>query len=174
MGLVAFAKTQLEVGRCVGRKDYDGAIRVLESSLSNSNADAHSLVMIALCHRWSNRNDDAIEMAQRALYHDSKNFGAYRLLAEVYAERKEHAMAVRFVRLGLDHFPEPTPPAPKLIIWLLRVSAFFVPRFRRVTETARTELTDPDSDTRDWFAWAKQYLAWYDSEYGDKHVPTLH
>lgn len=174
MQLVAFAKTQLEVGRCVGRKDYDGAIRVLESSLSNTNADTHSLVMIALCHRWSNRNDDAIEMAQRALSHDSGSFGAYRLLADVYAERKEHEMAVRFVRLGLDNFPEPTPPAPKFIFWLLRVGSLFIPRLRRVEEAARTELADPNNDTRDWYAWAKQYLAWYDSEFGDKLMPTVH
>jgi tetratricopeptide (TPR) repeat protein len=153
MQLVAFAKTQVAVGRCIGRKDYDGAISVLENSLSNTDADAPSLLMIALCHRWSNRNDDAITMAQRALSHDSRNFEAYRLLADIYTERKQHEMAVRFVRLGLENFPEPSTP-PKFFFWLLRFGAFFLPRLKRMEETARTELTHSNSETRDWYTWA--------------------
>lgn len=174
MRLASFAKTQLKLARCIGRKDYDGAIRVLESSLSNTDEDAPSLVMVARCHRWSKRDDDAIGVAQGALSCDAGNFEAYRLLADIHAEREEHETAVRFVRLGLDNFPEPTPPVPKYIFWILRVSALVIPRFKRAEEKTRRELADIDSETRDWYAWAKQYLAWYGSQFGGKHTPTVH
>lgn len=174
MKLMAFAKAQMEVGRCIGRKDYDGAIRVLESSLSNTSTDVPSLTMIALCHRWSHRNDEAIVTAQRVLAHDSTSFEALRLLSEIYAERKEHESAARFARLGLENFPEPTPPAPKFVLWLLHVGAIFSSRIRRVEEAARRDLAEPDKEKREWYVWAKQYLAWHDSEFGDNQTPTVH
>jgi tetratricopeptide (TPR) repeat protein len=174
MQIMNFAKVQIEVGRCVGRKDFDGAIRVLESSLSNSSNDVHSLVMIAMCHRWSNRSDEAIVMAQRALAYDPKSFEAFQLLSEIYAERKEHETAAQFTRLGLDNFPEPTPSVPKFFFWVLRIGALVIPRLKRVEKSAREDLADPNKGVREWHSWAKQYLAWYDSEYRSKHTPTVH
>jgi tetratricopeptide (TPR) repeat protein len=171
---MAFAKAQLEVGRCVGRKDYDGAIRTLEGTLSNTSADAPSLTMIALCYRWSNRNDDAIITGQRVLEYDPTNFDAAQLLSEIYAERKEHEPAARFARLGLDNFPEPTPAPPKFILWILRIGALVIPRLRRVEESVRRDLADPEKSKREWYLWAKQYLAWYDSAFGNNQTPTVH
>lgn len=174
MQLMDFAKVQIEVGRCVGGKDYKGAIRVLEGSLSNNSKDAPSLVMIAMCHRWSNNIDEAIAMAQRALAYDPMSFEAIRLLSEIYADRKEHEAAAQFARLGLDNYPEPTPSIPKFFFWVLRIGALILPRLKRVEKNVREDLADPDKDTREWYSWAKQYLAWYDSTYQSKHTPTVH
>lgn len=164
MWLVPFAKIQFEVARCVGRKDYDGAIRALEGSLSNTSEDAPSLVMIAKCHRWSNRNDDALAVAQRILTFDPTNFDAFELLSEVHAERQEHETATRFIRLGLEHFPEPTPPPPKYLFRLLRIGALVSRRLRDLEETARSDLGDLDRGKREWYQWATKYLAWYESD----------
>ena len=116
MSVVAFAKTQMEVARHIGRKDFDGAIRVLEGSLSHTPTDIPFLEMIALCYRWSHRNDMAIPAAQQALAYDANNFGAVRLLSEIYAERNEYDTAARFVRLGLESYPEPLANAKDFLL----------------------------------------------------------
>lgn len=164
----------MEVGRRVGRKDYDGAIRVLERSLSNTADDSPSLVMIALCHRWSKRNDDAVNVAQRVLSYDKDNFEAIRLLSAVHADKGEHDLASKFVRMGIEKYPEPTPSTPRYVFWLLRIGASVFPRLRRVEESTREHLADPDRDKREWYSWAKQYLAWYDSVSGKRRSPTVH
>lgn len=174
MSAIAFAKTQMEVARCVGRKDFDGAIRVLEASLSHDSTDIPSLEMIALCHRWSYRDDMAIATAQQALAYDPKSFGAIRLLSEMYAERDDHDTAARFVRLGLESFPEPAPPVPNMFFWILRLISIVVPRLRRLEEAAKRDLGDRNKDNREWYSWAKQYLAWYDAASGNQQMPTVH
>ncbi len=174
MSVVSFAKTQMEVGRCIGRKDFDAAIRILEGSLSHDPTDIPSLEMIALCHRWSHRNDMAIAAANQALAYDSKNFDAIRLLAEIYAERNEHETAVRFVRLGLESYPESLPPLPKIFFRVLHLFAAVLPRLRRIEEAARRDLGDRNKDNREWYSWAKQYLAWYDTASGSLQTPTVH
>ena len=174
MSAVAFAKTQMEVARHIGRKDFDGAIRVLEGALGHKPTDIPFLEMIALCHRWSHRNDMAIAAARQALAYDANNFGAVRLLSEIYAERKEHDTAARFVRLGLESYPEPLPPVPKIFFWVLRLAARVFPRLTRIEEGAKRDLGDPNKDNREWYAWAKQYLAWYDTASGSPQTPTVH
>jgi len=174
MSVVAFAKTQMEVARRIGRKDFDGAIRVLEGSLSHKPTDIPFLEVIALCHRWSHRNDMAIAAAQQALAYDANNFGAVRLLSEIYAERNEHDTAARFVRLGLESYPEPLPPMPKIFFWILRLAAIVFPRLTRIEESAKRDLGDRNKDIREWYAWAKQYLAWYDTASGSQQTPTVH
>ena len=174
MRLLPFAKNQFEVARCIGREDYDGAIRALESSLSDTRDDVPSLAMIAMCHRWSNRRDEALAVAQRILSFDPANFDAFQLLSELHAERQEHDDAARFIRLGLDHFPEPTPPPPKFLLRLLRIGARVSQRLKHVDEIARSELGDPDRDKKKWYLWATKYLAWYDSNFDAKQSPTVH
>lgn len=174
MFVVAFAKTQMEVARHIGRKDFDGAIRVLEGSLSHTPADIPFLEMIALCHRWSHRNDMAIAAAQQALAYDTNNFAAVRLLSEIYAERNEHDTAARFVRLGLESYPEPLPPMPKIFFWVLRLAAMVSPRLARIEEGANRDLGEQNKDNREWYAWAKQYLAWYETVSGSQQTPTVH
>lgn len=174
MSVVAFAKNQMRVGRCIGRKDFRGAIRILESSLSNNSSDVPSLQMIALCHRWSQRNDLAIATAQQVLAYDSENFGAIWLLSEVYADQNEHDAAAKFARLGMENYPKHSPGTPKWVFWFLRLGAAIFPSFKRIEESAKRDLTDPDKDTREWYSWAKEYLTWYDASFGNKQTPTVH
>jgi hypothetical protein len=113
-------------------------------------------------------------MAQRALEHDPTSFGAFQLLSEIYVERKEHETAAQFTRLGLDNFPEPTPSTPKFFFWVLRIGALLIPRLKRVEESVREDLADPNKEMREWYSWAKQYLAWYDASFQSKQTPTVH
>ena len=174
MSIVAFAKNQMQVARCIGRKDFRGAIRILESSLSDNSTDIPSLEMIALCYRWSQRNDMAIATALQVLAYDAKNFGAIRLLSEVYAEQSEYDAAAKLARLGMENYPKPLPATPKMVFWFLRLAAKIFPSVKRIEETAKRDLADPDKDKRAWYSWAKQYLAWYDASFGNKETPTVH
>lgn len=174
MSIAKFAKNQMQVAQCIGREDYDGAIRLLEESLSNSSKDLYALEMIALCHRWSHRDDLAIASARKALAYDPKHFGAIRLLSEIYAERKDHETAVQFTRLGLENYPSPLPATPKAFLWLLRVGAAIFPRLKRIYESAQGDLADPNKDCAEWYSWAKEYLTWYDSAFGGKQNPMVH
>jgi tetratricopeptide (TPR) repeat protein len=174
MSIVRFAKNQMRGAQCIGRENFDGAIRFLEESLSNSSTDTPSLEMIAMCHRWSHRNDMAIASAQRALAYGPKHFGALRLLSEIYAEWKEHDIAAKFIRLGLESYPEPLPTTPKIFFWVFRLGATTFPRLRRIEEAAKRDIDDPNSGNDEWYSWAKQYLVWYDAAYGNHQTPTVH
>ncbi|MDP2265890.1 MAG: hypothetical protein Q8J70_04980 [Thiobacillus sp.] len=174
MTALAFATTQMQIARCIGQKDFNGAIRVLEGSLSNNSTDIPSLQMIALCYRWSQRNDMAIASAQQVLAYDSKHFGAISLLSEIYAEQKNYDAAARLARLGIENYPEPLPATPKLFFWLLRLGSAVFPRLKRIEASAKRDLADPNKDTREWYSWAKKYLAWYETTFGNKQTPTVH
>lgn len=174
MSIVSFAKTQMQAAQCVGRKDFDGAIRVLEQSLSNDSKDIPYLEMIALCHRWSHRNDMAVATAEQVLAYDPKDFGAIRLLSEIHAERNEHDTAAQFVRLGLENYPEALPATPRFFFWVLRFVAIVFPRVRRIEEAAKRDISDPNKANGEWYSWAKQYLAWYDSASGNQQTPMVH
>ena len=119
MRLLNFAHTQLKLSRRIGRKDYDGAIDVLERALTNTDEDVPYLVMIAWCHRWSNRDNEALVFAERARACDVNNFEANRLLADIYAERNQHELAIGFARVGLDHLPASTSPVPGFVFSVL-------------------------------------------------------
>jgi len=168
-----FLKHQLALARCVGRKDYDGAIYVLEETLSNNPEDISSLQMLAQCHHWANRDDIAITVAQRVLTYDSHCFDAMRLLSEIHVARNEHDVAASYVRLGLENIPEPTPPAPKFIFLLLRLGSFIFPRLKRIEKSAKLENGNPNTGTEEWLEWARQYLVWYDSRHIGCQKPTF-
>jgi len=167
-------KSQIQVARRIGQKDYDGAIRILEGTLEKNKKDIPSLSMIALCHHWSGRSDMAIACTKQVLTFDTKNFDAIRLLSEIYAERAEHQMAAEHIRLGLENYPTPLPATPKIFFWLLRFVSYVYPKFKALEKEAREEIGNPNKSNEDWFDWAKQYLAWYDQTQGEKKSPTLH
>jgi tetratricopeptide (TPR) repeat protein len=171
MGIAAFLKNHFQVSRYIGRGDYSRAIHILESSLSNNAADIPSLEMIAHCYRWSQQNDKAIATAEQLLAYDAKNFAAARLLSEIYAEQNEDDAAAKFARLGMENYPEPSPATPKIVFWFLQflhLAAKISPRFKRIAESAKRDLSDPDSHVKEWYLWAKQYLAWYDASVGNE------
>jgi tetratricopeptide (TPR) repeat protein len=174
MSFVRFSKTQLQLARFVGRKDFDGAIRVLEASLSQGADDVPALLMIALCHRWAHRDEDAILAARRVLASDPNSFEAIQLLSETHAQRGEHDVAVQFVRVGLESDPAPVPVPPTFFLWFVRIAAYLFPRLRHIENAAKAHLSDAKSGRAEWFAWARQYVAWYDQVAGNQRKPTIH
>ena len=170
MAIGRFLKVQWQVARRVGRKDFDGAIRVLEEALNGGAMDVHPLELIAHCHYWAKREEMAIACAKRALDIDPKFFGAMKLLSEIYARRTDHDTAAQYVRRALEQYPRPLPPTPKAFLSILRAATFLFPRLRNVAEDAG----NPNKNTEQWYAWAKEYLAWYDHARGASASPTIH
>jgi tetratricopeptide (TPR) repeat protein len=165
-------REQLALARLVGRRDFDGAIRIVSRGLTNSNKDVSSLTMIAQCHLWADREDQALASAEQALRYDSKNFKAIELVARIFINRSQHETAVEYVRAGLENFPSPSPPMPRFYLWLTRALG----RVSRRLKWAEGSLRDLDKSDREWYDWAKKYLAWYDETHPDgrSEIPTVH
>ena len=147
-------------------------LQMISRALKNSKDDAASFVMIARCHSWADRPDIAEESAKQALSHDPRNFAAIQLLTGILVNRSDHEQAVKYVRLALENFPAPSPPVPGFYIWLARALSRVVPRLNGAENTLR----DLDRTNRDWYEWAKSYLAWYDQTHpsDEAQVPTIH
>lgn len=169
-----FLKVQWELARRLGRKDFDGAIRVLEQALDGGSMDAHYVEMIAHCHYWAKREEMAIASATRALHMDPKSFGAMKFLSEIHARRADHDTAAQFVRRALEHYPEPLPQTPKAFLQVLRAISFIFPRLKPFAARAQEDIGNPNKSTEQWYAWAKEFLAWYDQTQGAQTTPTIH
>ena len=152
----------LRIARLIGRKDYSGAISQLEATLQGQPTDVSALELIANCHRWSGADDKAIDTAARILEIDVTKFSALKMLSEIHAERGNPELAVSFVRRALESYPAPLEPvSPKLVTlarWIFRIVA----PLKRVRDDEFRVLEDPNEIDRKWYAWAKEYLAWYD------------
>jgi hypothetical protein len=172
--LLNFFKDQIKICRCVGRNDFDEAIRIISTRLVNSERDVPWLEMIALCHHWAERDDMAITTAIRALMLDPHSFDAIELLTRIHASRNEHATVAKYVPLGLENFPSPLPNIPRFYFRLLRFFGFFAPRFKRLAQRAEVEILDPNQSRTEWYAWAKEYLTWYDQTHDGNKMPTVH
>jgi tetratricopeptide (TPR) repeat protein len=164
-------KLDLGVARCVGRNDFDGAVRLLEEALAGS-PNADDMTMLATCHRWAGRPEMAIQTAERALDLDATSFNAIQLLSELHAERKDYATAARFARLGLEQFPEPLAASPRVFQWVLSAMVALVPRMREIEASTRQTLDDPSASSRKWYEWATAYLAWYDQTCAKQSNPA--
>jgi tetratricopeptide (TPR) repeat protein len=174
MGIAALIKTQWQAARLVGKKDYDGAIRLVESALSGGAEDASLLVLVAHCHYWAKREDAALTSAQNALFLDPKSFEANKFLSGIYARRGEYDRAAQHAKHALENYPEPLPSVPKAFLSVVRVVAALFPRLRRIEQTAQQDLADPNKDNKRWYAWATEYLRWYDAAHGSRTSPTVH
>ena len=133
--------------------------------------DVPHLELIAHCHYWAKREEMAIASAKRALDIDPKSFGAMKLLSEIYATRTDHDTAAQYVRRALEHYPQPAPATPGAFVGILRATSFLFPR--RIAVRAREEIENPDKNTEQWHAWAKEYLAWYDQARGESKSLTI-
>ena len=167
-------KDQLEMSRCIGGEKYDEAIHIIRQGLTNSARDVQSLEMIASCHHWASREEEAISTANQAFVYDPKNFSSIELLGNIYVSRDQHEIAAPYVRLGLECFPEPTSAVPRLFLSILRMVGFLIPRIRKVASKAEKLNGDLNKSKRGWFLWAKEYLAWCDQNGNDKQSPTVH
>ena len=128
--------------------------------------------MLAHCHHWSGHADDAIAACRSALRYDPKSFDMHALLSQLLSEKGEHEDAVIHARRGLENYPEPLPEVPSFILSAHKMLSRFVTRLRDASPDIALERIE--TDHANWFNWAKIYLEWYDSTYGDKFRPTEH
>lgn len=162
------------VAKFIGRKDFPAAIRALEECAARDPGDVGTLDLLAQCHRWAGANDKAIEVAEKALTLDPTDFSSLRLLSVILADRGEHNRAVEYVRRGVQHYPKEMAPLAPFVVTLGKiVMRVLRPRHRMAAEEfAPWERIN--SENREWFAWAKQYLAWFESSTGSDTSPLLH
>jgi tetratricopeptide (TPR) repeat protein len=166
MLLAGFLKDQMKISQLVGKNDYEGAIRVLEGSLTNTSEDIPSLEMIALFHSYTGQDEKAIETANKVLAFDANSFGALRLLSQEYAERDEHEIAVNYAKKGVENYPSEDQFAPPdWLFSILKLSAKCSDRFKRIEQHAKKDIAGFNKDRVDWLTWAKEYLSWYDEAY---------
>ncbi len=167
-------KSHLKVAGYVGRRQFDEAIGALSRQLTHTDSDLSDLEMIALCHQWAGRDEQAICYARRALAIDAKSFGALSLLGEIYAVRSEHEAAALYTRLALQNFPEPLPPVPKGFMRVLGLIGRVIPRVRVAARDLEGLTSDPGAVHREWYEWAARYLRWYDKAHGKAVCQTVH
>jgi tetratricopeptide (TPR) repeat protein len=135
-------KNQFELARYIGRNDFDGAIKLLDESLTNTAEDIPSLEMIAQCHHWAKRDENAIATAKLVLAYDTKNFATAQLLSTIYANCNEHKLGVDYARLALENYPKPLPPLPEYLFSLLRLASWVFPKLKTVHLRGRIQLID--------------------------------
>jgi tetratricopeptide (TPR) repeat protein len=164
---------QMKAARCLGRKDYARAIEYYERVKESEDPNPYTLCMMAQCSEWAGDSESAIRIAKEALAIDSTQFESHKLLAEIYLARKDYEKTKWHVQNALHNYPEPLPSPPRLFFRLLRLLSI-LPAVRRVEKAAIDEIKDPNKDTRKWFEWAKEYLKWYEEQFGDKAEPTVH
>ncbi len=114
--------------------------------------------MIARCHHWASREEEAISTANQALVYDPRNFASIELFGNIYVSRDAHDIAAPYVRLGLECFPEPTPAVPRLFLSILRMVGFLIPRMRKAASKVEKLNGDLNKSNREWFLWAKEYF----------------
>jgi hypothetical protein len=129
---------------------------------------------LLLCCRFACLEDKAIEVALKLLEFNRNDFSALSALAEIHASRSAPDLAAAFVRRALENYPKPTEPISPSVVRLARWFAKIFPPLRHMKPQDFAVLEDPSADDRKWFAWAKEYLAWYDGISGAQSTPTLH
>jgi tetratricopeptide (TPR) repeat protein len=157
--------------RMIGRQEFDKAIDYLRSGLRGNESDLSSLEVIAHCHQWAGRADDAIKACREALQRDPKSFDMHSMLAQLLAEKGEHEGAAIHARRGLECYPEPLPEIPRFLILVFQALDRILPRRLRGPD-ANDALRRFEAEKAEWFNWAKKYLNWYDSTHNDRLGPT--
>lgn len=164
----------IRFSQMIGRNEFDKAIDYLRAGLKSDKSDLASLEMIAQCHEWSSRTEEAILSCREALHHDPNSFDMHVMLSRLFATKGEHANATLHARKGLESYPEPLPNLPRFFIITLNALSRFIPSLRGIASDAEAALLSGEADKADWFNWAKRYLSWYDATYGDKINPVNH
>jgi tetratricopeptide (TPR) repeat protein len=164
MKISSFIKSQMKAGR----NDYEGALQLLEGELTGTNEDLPYLEMIAHYHWWAGNEEKAIITAKKALLMDSKGFDMPKILSVIYAKRENHEEAIRFVRIAVQNYkPGNASEIPGWIFSGLKLAGKFSARFRHIEKAAKEDLADPNKTSREWRAWAEEYMAWYDEAMGN-------
>jgi tetratricopeptide (TPR) repeat protein len=156
----------------IGRQEFDKAIAHLRSELRGNASDISSLEMIAHCHHWAGRADEAIKAGREALQCDPKSFDMHALLSQLLVDKGEHEDAAIYARLGLENFLEPLPEIPGFFLKVHRALEYFFPILQGASPDQAIKRSE--SNRADWYDWAKSYLDWYDATYGDTLGPIKH
>jgi tetratricopeptide (TPR) repeat protein len=160
------------MARMIGGQQFDAAIDDLSAGLKGNASDAASLEMIAQCHRWAGRNEEAITAGLAALLRDPASFAMHSMLAELFAEKGEHDDAAIHVRKGLECYPEPLEKIPRFISSAFKLMARLFPRLQG--SSPENALQRIEASNAEWFEWATKYLVWYDATYGKNINPSKH
>ena len=105
---------------------------------------------------------------------DATAFAPLKILSEIYAERDQPEVTVSFLRRALESYPPPIEPiAPRPVTLAKGIVRILSPR-RPVTDDEFGMLEDPNVNDRKWYAWAMEYLAWYEGLSGGTATPVLH
>ena len=169
-----FPKVMMRVSVAMGRREYSAAIKVLHDHVTRHPRDTSSLGLLAECYRLAGSDNSAIEVAERTLAIDPVDFGALRLLSTIHAARGEHDRAAGYVRRGMECYPKDMAPVSPVLVKFAKVLMRILSPKRLMPADAFAPWDRVNSENREWFDWAKQYLAWFDSNTGSNSSPVLH
>ncbi len=154
-------RKMMSLGLAVGRNDVARIEALCTEALRADERDGMALMVLADTY-WRNRQPEkAFPSALKALEIDSADFYALRIVAGIYAERGEHALAHSFAKRLLAADPPVRPPA-KAVSRIL--SPFtWLGRARRLKERVERDEVQTKTSYTDWVQWAKEYVTWYEN-----------
>ncbi len=164
---------QLKAAKCFGKGDYKSAVGHFKKSMEVEGESSYIYSIIASCYELDEEYELAVKNGEKAVILDKEQFGAYEVLSRVHCSLKNYEKAKEYVIKGIECYPEPLPGPPKFVYFLLKMISI-IPKFRRVYESTKEELSNPNRSSEKWYKWAKEYLEWYENAHGEKSVPTVH
>jgi tetratricopeptide (TPR) repeat protein len=154
-------RKMMALAPAVGRNDVARIEALCTEALRMDDKDAMALMILADAY-WRNRQTDkALSPALKALGLDPSDFYALRIVAGIYAQRGEHALAYTFAKRLVT--AEPSRPPPTKAVSRILSPFTWLAKVRRLKE--RVDLDELDSRTSyaDWMQWAREYVKWYES-----------
>jgi tetratricopeptide (TPR) repeat protein len=168
--MISTFRLQFQVSRCVGKKDYEGAIECCRKILDRDSQDAFAQTMVAQCFEWMGRSSDALDAARIVLNRDPTDPFCLRIAGRSSAELGQHDEASRYVEQSLI-YPVQYSGSPTrgldLLSTFLRVASF-IPLLRRTHQRLRRERAEIAQYDDEWNDWAQRYLEWYRSTFDGK------
>jgi hypothetical protein len=154
-------RKMMSLGLAVGRNDIARIEALCTEALRADDRDGMALMILADTY-WRNRQPDkALPPALRTLGIDPADFYALRIVAGVYADRGEHALAHTFAKRLITADPPAGPPT-KAVARILRPFTWLA-KARRLKERVERDEVQSKTSYTDWLQWAKEYVAWYEN-----------
>lgn len=154
-------RKMMSLGLAVGRNDIGRIEQLCTEALQLDERDGMALMVLADTY-WRNRQpQNALPPALRALEIDPNDFYALRIIAGIYAERGDHALAHTYAKRLLAAEP-PAPLSTGAVSRFLRPFTWLEKARRLRARVERDEVESRTSYT-DWMQWAKEYVSWYES-----------
>jgi tetratricopeptide (TPR) repeat protein len=194
-GITTAVRTALLHGRaagCATQKDFDGAIRYSQEALDLDGTEVFGLSSLAQYLEHAGRDEEALEVAERALRISSNEYYALQVGARLYAKLGDYQRARDYVLRSLASEPRSSNRWDRWERWMskglhslggLAVSlARRLPGLRnRVYQGAldkHRKHADPfdewDESLRHWRRWAEDYLKWYSENVEESQGGAVH